>query len=168
MTIKQIMRYESINFLDTAPSTEVPVYALMNKGIESASVSSNATVNERTYIADKNASSSVTSLAKTLDVTQFAYKGDAVFDFVDDLFFKDEVGDGLKSNILQVFLYKSTGLTDVPAKLTPCIIQPDTHGGDGGEQLELAYNVLFSGDSVLGKVTLTDGVPVFTPDAVIP
>src|SRR5699024_8130627 len=116
---------------------------------------------ERHYIADKNATSETTGFAKTLDVTQFAYENDATFEFIDDLFFNDVVG--AKSNILQVYLYREDEGA-IPAKMTPVVIQQDSENVEGGDQKSYAYNVLFSGDSVTGTVTITDGTPVFTPD----
>lgn len=158
-----IMREKSINFLDTTPST-TPTWALMNKGIESAAVSYNANVTTRQFIADTTATQDVTGFAKQLDVTQWAYKGDATFEFIDDLFFNDAKGPQAYTNMLQVFPYRmeTESLTGIPAKLQPVTIQLDSHGGDGGDQLQLGYNVLFRGDAVIGTVNIVAGVPTFT------
>lgn len=162
-----IMREKAINFLDVTPSA-TPTWALMNKGIESASVSYNANVTTRQFIADATASQDVTGFAKQLDVTQWAYKGDATFEFIDDLFFNDAKGVNAYTDMLQVFPYRLEveSSTGIPAKLQPVTIQLDSHGGDGGDQLQLGYNVLFRGDATIGTVNIVDGVPTFTPAVV--
>lgn len=158
------MREKSINFLDTTPSGASRTWALMNKGIESAATSYNATTQSRHFIADANATQDVTGFAKQLDVTQFAYEGDSTFTYIDNLFFNDAKGADADTNLLQVFLYKAPVGGAYPAKQQPVTIQLDSHGGDGGDQLQLGYNVLFKGDPIKGTVVLTDGVPVFTAD----
>ena len=162
MAIEAVMREKAINFLDVTPETSHK-WALMNKGIESASVAYNATTNTRHYIADANATTTYTGNAKQLDVTQYAYKGDDTFDYIDDLFYYDKKGSDTETNLLQVFLYRAAeGATSYPAKVQPVMVVLDTHGGDGGDQLQLGYNVMFNGDPKYGIVTITDGVPVFT------
>jgi len=165
MSINPVMREKTVNFLDTTPVGATRTWALMNKGIESASVSFNANVQTRQFIADATATQDVTGFVKQLDVTQWAYKGDATFDFIDTLFFNDAKGVDAYSSILQVFYYRSAteSLTGIPAKLQPVTIQLDSHGGDGGDQLQIGYNVLFRGDAVLGTVDIVAGVPTFTP-----
>lgn len=161
MTIRAIMSYESTNFLDVAKNG-TPNYALMNKGIESATVAYNPTTQERHFIADKNATSETTGFAKTLDVTQFAYEGDDTFEFIDEIFFNDTLN--AKSNLLQVYTYRENGDGTYDAKLTPVTIRQDSENVEGGDQKSYAYNVVFAGDSVTGTVTITDGKPVFTAD----
>jgi len=160
------MREKSLNFLDTTPAGLSRTWALMNKGIESAAISFNANVTTRQFIADATATQDVTGFAKQLDVTQWAYKGDATFEFIDDLFFNDAKGPAAYTNMLQVFKYRMEveGLTNIPAKLQPVTIQIDSHGGDGGDQLQLGYNVLFRGDAIKGTVDIVAGVPTFTPE----
>lgn len=166
--LKAIMGFESINFLDTTPKTEAHTWALMNKGIESGAVAYNAETDERHYIADKNATATVKAFARALDITQYAYKGDATFEYIDDLFYKEAIGGDAQTNLLQVFLYKAEDKTTaIPAKLTPVTVELGEHGVEGGEQLALSYNILFTGDSTNGTVTITEGVPVFTPDTPI-
>lgn len=165
MAIRPIMRYESINFLNTTPGTpETPTWALMNKGIESASVAYNSETDEKHYIADKTATKTVNSMTKELDVTQYAYLEDPTFEYIDDLFFNEAIGNDANTQILQVFLYKIDGVTAIPAKMSDVTIELGEHGGDGGAQLELAYNVLFTGDAVKGTVALVDGEPTFTAE----
>ena len=166
MAIQAIMREKAINFLDVAP-TGAEDWALMNKGIESATVAYNATTNTRHFIADENATSGVSGFAKQLDITQFAYEGDATFAYIDGLFFNDAKGADADTDMLQVYLHRAdeaTPLVAIPAKKQPVTIQLDSYGGDGGDQLQLGYNVLFRGDPIFGLVTLTDGVPVFTEE----
>lgn len=158
------MREQSTNFLNTTPKDEVKAWALMNKGIESSAVSYNATTTTRHYQADKNATQGVTGYAKQLDITQYAYKGDATFEYIDDLMFEDAKGADLETELLRVFNYRAEdgATSDIDAHLQPVILQLDSHGGDGGDQLQIAYNVLFNGDPIKGTVSLTNGVPVFT------
>ena len=163
------MSYESINFLDTTPTDDTNTWALMNKGIEGATVAFNTEVGEHHYIADKNATRNVQSIGKALDVTQFAYKDDPTFEFIDDLFFTEAIGAEAETNILEVFIYRADDPTGaIPAKLTPAIIELGEQAKEGGLQLAHSYNVLFSGDSVKGTVVITEGTPVFTPETTGP
>lgn len=164
MSIKAIMREKAINFLNTNPG-DTQTWALMNKGIESAAVSYNATTQSRHFIADSSADQEVTGFAKQLDVSQFAYEGDPTFEYIDSLFYNDAKGADANTEILQVFLYRQATGSAYPAKLQPVTIQLDSHGGDGGDQLSLGYNVLFKGDPIKGSVVITDGVPVFTAES---
>lgn len=166
--IQAILSDKSLNFLNVTPKAAAPTWALMNKGIESAEFAFNPKENERHYIADKSSTKETTGLSKALDTTQFAYKGDPVFEYVDDLIYNEAVGSDAKTQILQVFIYRADDLsatTAIPSKVSDVSISISSQTLTGGDQMQIGYNVNFSGDPTFGTADVVDGVPTFTKAA---
>lgn len=168
MTVKAIMSYEMAYFMNTAATGSTKEWSQVNTGVEAGSMANNPTVNVNHFIGNKSANKTVTGLDQSMPVEQLAYKGDGVFDFVDDLFFNQATGSDLETEILEVYLYKKTGVTDIPSRLFKAVISPNERGLEGGEQMTLSYDVNYSGDPVFGKTSITAGKPVFTEDPVLP
>lgn len=162
MTIKPVMSFDVALFMNVAEDKSTPEWARMNKGIEDTSVGYNATVNTNHFIGDKGATKTTTALDKSMGVTQLAFKGDKVFEFVDDIFFNDSIGDDATTEILEVYLYKVESDTAVPSKVYSAIISQNDLTITGGEQLTLAYDANYSGDATFGTSSIVDGAPVFT------
>ena len=153
-----IQREESLNFL------KVPTaWALINSGVESFSVDFNETINKRNYIGNKNAVAVGGGLDKSVGLTQFAHKGDVVFDFIDDIMFYEKSGAEAESELLEVFAYRAdTDAGPFPAKKSKVLISKGSNNsGDGGDQLSIAYDINFQGDPEIGTVTIVTGLPVF-------
>ena len=104
------------------------------------------------------------SYAPQIAVTQYCYKGDQVFDFVDSLRKKRAIGSDCETELLMVYIYDTEDDTTYAAEKQNVAIQVDTFGGTGGERNSIAYNVLFNGDPTIGTATITAGTPTFTAD----
>lgn len=157
--IEKILRDQYILFIDTTPSSTA-TWKPVGIGVTDLSISFNPQVETEQWILERNARSDHTSNQKQTTVTQKAYKNDPVFEFVEAG--RDELN--YKTHILEVDTWNGTGTTTVtyPAKKTDGIITVTSYMGDTGQ---IEYDLYFSGDAVEGTVTLTDGVPTFTPSA---
>lgn len=157
--IEKILRDQYILFIDTTPSSTA-TWKPVGIGVTDLSISFNPQVETEQWILERNARSDHTSNQKQTTVTQKAYKNDPVFEFVEAG--RDELN--YKTHILEVDTWNGTGTSTVtyPAKKTDGIITVTSYMGDTGQ---IEYDLYFSGDAIEGTVTLTDGVPTFTPSA---
>lgn len=157
--IEKILRDQYILFINTTPSGTA-TWKPVGIGVTDLSISYNPQVDTEKWILERNARSDHSSNQKQTTVTQKAYKNDPVFEFV-------EAGRDVlnyKTEILEVDTWNGTGTTTVvyPAKKSDGLITVTSYMGDTGQ---IEYDLYFSGDAVEGTVTLTDGVPTFTPSA---
>ena len=81
----RVKRSQFATFLNTTPNGDTATYARMGKGITSASVAYNPTVNDELYISEDGANKSLDSYAPSMASEQIAFAGDPVFDYVDSL-----------------------------------------------------------------------------------
>jgi len=160
-TPEAVKRSKFALFLNTTPaSTET--WSRMGKGIVDNSLSYGASVSSETFIHEDNANNNVDSYALNLPVTQYCYKGDAIFDFIDEIRQSRKTGTECETDILLVYLYDFTTATNVDhyaAEKNKVTIQIESFGGPGGQRNQIAYNVLFNGDPTPCTVTISDGVP---------
>lgn len=159
--VTAIKRSKLAEFLNVAPGTTQPTWARIGQGVAENSISYNANVVTETFIHQDNASNSVDSYAPQIPVTQYAYKGDKVFDFVDGLRKKRATGSDCETQLLIVYIYDTEDDTNYGAELNEVSIQVDSFGGTGGERNQIGYNILFNGDPTEGKATIAAGVPTF-------
>jgi hypothetical protein len=163
--VRAILSDKALLFMNVTPKGANPTWALMNKGIESAEIAYNPKEAERHFIADTSATKLTTGLAKTLDQTQYAYKGDEVFEYVDDLIFEEAIGDDAITQILEVFIYRTTDMSatsNIPSKVQNANISIASKTLTGGEQMQIGYNVNFSGNPSYGTASVVDGKAIFT------
>ncbi len=161
--VKAIKRSKFAEFLNTTPGS-TPTWARIGKGVSENTISYNANVVTETFIHEDNASNSVDSYAPQIPVTQYAYKGDPVFDYVDGLRKKRATGSECETQLLMVYIYDTDDDQTYVAERNEVAIQVDTYGGTGGERNQIGYNILFNGDPTTGTATITDGTPTFTAD----
>lgn len=160
--VEAVKRSKWAEFLNTTPSTTNPTWSRIGKGVSENEISYNANVVTETFIDQDNADNSVDSYAPQIPVTQYAYKGDPVYDFIDSLRKARATGTACETQLLLVNKYDANTAGDTfSAELQPVAIQIDTFGGAGGERLSIGYNILFNGDPTTGTVTIADGVPTF-------
>lgn len=156
MSGEAIKRQDSLIFLDVSENGTAD-WAWINEGVEEFGVEFNEDVERRHYIGNKNSSASSGSQEKGTSVTQFAHKGDKVFDYIDDIMYYERQGAEATTDLLEVFVYRSTdGKTDIPAKKSRVLITKGSHGGGGGEDLAIEYGIEFIGDPEFVKVTLAE------------
>ena len=158
---KAIKRSKIAEFINVG-TKETQKWARIGHGVAENTISYNANVVTETFIHQDNASNSVDSYAPQIPVTQYAYKGDEVFDYVDKLRKNRATGTECETQLLIVYVYDTEDNTSYGAELNDIAIQVDSYGGAGGERAQIAYNILFNGDPTQGTATLKDGTPTFT------
>lgn len=169
--VKKVKRTEFATFLNVGTKT-VPVWARMGKGITGQTVAYNPNVTEEQYINEESGTSSIESYKVNVPTPQTAYKGDKVFDFVDNIRRKRLVGAEAETEILFVYLYEKTvtgegqtAKTTYAAEKNSCAIQIDDFGGDAGNPVVLNYTVNLNGDPILGDAEMTNDGLSFVADA---
>ena len=98
--LTKIDRTEWADFLNTAPSAEQPTWAIIGVGIKDKGTDYNAEVSEEKWIINKNANKTIDSYALSSSVEQTAYKGDPVFEFIDE----EEMSS--QDNVKKVYILK--------------------------------------------------------------
>ena len=159
--MEKIKRSLFATFLNTTPG-ETETWARMGKGITSQNISYNPNVTTEQFIHEDNATSSVDSYAPTLDGTQTCYKGEPVFEYIDNLRQSRAVGSALETEVLFVYLYAGTEGA-FKAEKNKCVIQLGEYGGDGGGNVTMTYTVGLNGDPVVGTAAVSVGNVTFTP-----
>lgn len=157
--ITKVNRDEIATFLDTTPTGQSATYALLGTGITSFAIAYNPQITTEKWIIHRNATSSLDSNQKQGDVSQKIYKGDPCFEFVKGL--RDKTGGEVQVKILDVDTYDETTLGVYNAKLSNGIIAITNYGG---EDAVIEYTLYYNGDPVEGTVSISGGVPSFTPN----
>ena len=154
-SIEKIKRSQFLTFLDTTPSATNPTWKVLGIGITDYGIAFNPQVDTEKWIVEDNARTDHSSNQKQGSVTQKCYKGDAVFEFVNAG--RDQLN--YKSRVLDIDRWNGNGST-YPAKMNDVIITVTNYMG---ENAEIEYDIYYDGDAVEGTVTISDGVPSFTP-----
>lgn len=156
-----VKRSKFAQFLNTGTAAN-PVWKRFGTGIADNSVSYNASVTSETFIHEDMATNSIDSYAPSVPVTQYAYTGDGVFEFVDNIRYNGLTATDAESEVLFIDIYDATG-SSYRAYKQACAIQIDSFGGAGGQRLQIGYTVLLNGDPTLGSATINaNGEPTFT------
>lgn len=153
--IKKIERSQFLTYLDTTPSSTNPTWTVLGIGVTEYAIDYNPQVDTEKWIIENNARTIHNSNEKQGSVTQTAYKNDPLFEFV-------QAGrDALnyQTHILDIDAWNGTSST-YPAKMSNGKIVVTSYMG---ENAQIEYDLYYEGDPVVGTVTITDGVPTFTP-----
>lgn len=168
--VKKIKRTEFAAFLNVGTKT-LPVLTRMGRGITGQTVAYNPNVSEEQYIDEESGTSAIESYKVNVPTPQTAYKGDPVFDYIDNIRRKRLTGSDAETEIVFVYLYDktiteegNTVKTTYAAEKNNCAIQIDDFGGDAGNPVVLNYTVNLNGDPTLGKVEMTDDGLTFTAE----
>ena len=163
--MNKIDRTQWVDFLNTTPSEEKPNWAIIGVGITDKATDYNANVTEEKWIINKNATKTIEHYALTSGVEQTAYKGDLVFEFIDDIRYHLKTGSDAETTLLEIDKYSVTEKDTTPkyrARLWNVGIEI---GSNGGETAKINYTINYNGDPTFGTVTFENGVPTFTPQA---
>ena len=154
-TIEKIERNQFLTYLDTTPGNTNPTWKILGIGVTDYGISYNPQVETEKWIIEKNARSDHRSNQKQGSVSQTAYKNDPLFEFV------AEGRDVLnyKTHILDIDMWNGNGST-YPATLSDGKIVITQYMG---ENATIEYDLYYEGDKTEGSVTITNGVPTFTP-----
>lgn len=153
--LQKIERSQFLTFLDTTPSASNPTWKVLGIGITDYGISYNPQVDTEKWIIEDNARSDHSSNQKQGSVSQKCYKGDPVFEFVQAG--RDKLN--YKTHILDIDRYNGSNGT-YPAKMSDGKIAITQFMN---ENAVIEYDLYYDGDEIEGTVTITDGVPVFTP-----
>ena len=155
--IEKIKRSQFLTFLDTTPSGNSRTWAIVGVGVDEYSQAFNPQVDTEKWIIEDNARNDHTSNQKQGSVTQKCYKNDPAFEFVADG--RDQLN--YKTHILDIDTWNGTGTgssATYPAKMSDGLVAITSYSGE-----EIEYDLYYDGDPTEGTVTITNGVPTFTP-----
>lgn len=153
--ITKIDRDEFVTFLDITPTASSASWKVLGVGITDYGISYNPQVDQEKWIIEKNARNIHSSNQKQGSISQTCYKGDDVFEFV--AAGRDKLN--YKTHILDIDMWNGNNNV-YPAKMSDGLIGITQFMN---ENAVIEYDLYYDGDSVEGTVTITDGVPTFTP-----
>lgn len=149
-TIKKIDRDEGLlTFLDVTPDSTA-TYKVLGIGITDYGISYNPQVDSEKWIIEKNARQVHSSNEKQGSVSQTAYKGDPVFEFVADG--RDKLN--YTTHILDVDVWDGTesgGTITAPAKLSDGMVAVTQYMSETGT---IEYDLYYLGDATEGTATI--------------
>lgn len=160
-----VKRSQMAHFLNVEPKESTPTWARFAEGHESLSTSYNPETETTQYIHQDTGTTYLKNYALSIDTTQIAHKGDAIFDFVDDLSFRLAVAGDSITDYLEVRIYNATGsdLTAIPARLFKVAVSVTSEGDAATDPLSREYTLSAQGDPVPG--TFNIDTLTFTPAA---
>jgi len=155
--IEKIKTSQYLKFLDITPSSSA-TWKIVGVGITEASTAYNPQVDTEQWIIEDTARSNHSSNQKQLSITQKCYKGDDVFEFINDG--RDKLN--YVAHVLEIDTWDEVSTGNYSAKKSDCLITVNSYSGD-----EIEYTLYFNGDPVTGTATITSGTPSFTPSVSI-
>jgi hypothetical protein len=153
-SIEKIKRSQFLTFLDTTPSGNSRTWAIVGVGVDEYATEYNPQVDTEKWIIEDNARNDHTSNQKQGSVKQKCYKNDPAFEFVANG--RDKLN--YKTHILDIDTWNGTESATFPAKMSDGLVAITSYSGE-----EIEYDLYYDGDPTEGTVTITDGVPTFTP-----
>ncbi len=145
----KVKRSQFKTFLNTG-TTQAPTWSLLGDGITSGSISYNPQTAEEIYIHQDSGTTEVESYKPNMPVEATVIKGDAAFDFIDNLRRTRAVLTAAHAEIVNVWLYEPPTAGAYPAEKQAVSIQIDEFGGDGGAAAKIKYTINYLGDPVAG------------------
>lgn len=148
-----------MTFLDVTPDENSMTLEVLGIGITDYGIAYNPQVDQEKWIIEKNARNVHSSNQKQGSVSQTAYKGDPVFEFVE----KGRDVLNYKTHIVDVDIFAGEGGV-YPAKMTDGLIAITQFMN---ENAVVEYDLYYDGDAITGTVTFnaSTGKAEFTPTA---
>ena len=163
--LERISHTSKIDFLNITPTATTPKWAIMGTAITSIENHYGAKTSDEHWVIETNERHSLDGYSLGADLEQVAYKGDGVFEFVDDIMYYMKKGNDCETTKLEVYKYRVDESEETPkydARLLKVLIVPDTDSREGGNALKVKYKIQAQGDPTFGTVTFNNGVPTFT------
>ena len=154
-----------VKFLNTKPKETTPTWSMIGIGITANENSYGAKISDEHWITENNERHSLDGYSLGSDIDQIAYKGDGVFEFVDDIMYHMKKGSDCETTMLEIYKYRVDETEVTPkydARLLKVLIVPDTDSIEGGAALKVKYKIQALGDPTFGTVIFNNGVPTFT------
>ena len=164
LNLRKINRDEWQDLLDINPSGETPSWKIIGVGVTDKSTDYNAEKTEEKWIIERTKRTAIDSYGPSSGVEQTAYKGDEVFEFIDNIRYRMLTGTEAQTHLLEVDKYSVTNEESTPtyrARMWDVAIEISSNGG---ETAKIKYNIDYSGDPTFGTVTFNKGVPTFSPE----
>lgn len=143
--LEQVMRPDMLVFMKVSALKN----ALIGMGVEEQMLSYNPKTNTKGYIHQLGSTTSVAGYEASLNAPTEGWKGDPVFDYVDNLAIEFAVGSQLQTDIIIVYPYRDNVATKHDA-----VIVINEKGGPHGEMLSLNYDIHLNGDPILGTAVV--------------
>ncbi len=162
--LEKINREDLVDFLNVKPKESNPSWAIIGVGITDKATDYNTEKTEEKWIINKNKNVTIDSYGLSSGVEQTCYKGDEVFEFIDDIRYRLKTGADAQTTLLEVDKYSVTDEETTPkyrARLWTVAIEITSHGG---ETAKINYTFNYVGDPTFGTVTFVDGVPTFAEE----
>ena len=162
--LEKIARESLVEFLNVKPKEVSPSWAIIGVGITDKSIDYNAEKTEEKWIIHKYKNVTVDSYGLTSGVEQTCYKGDEVFEFIDEIRFRLKTGAEAETTLLEIDKYSVDETGDTPkyrARLWTVSIEISSNGGDTAK---INYTINYTGDPTFGTVTFAEGVPTFAAE----
>jgi len=144
-----VARMKQAIFLNVAPTSSAD-YQLLGKGVSELSIEYNAQTTTEQDIISATASTEITGYQPTAPLSQKVDKGDAVFEFINDIRVKRKVLGDAATDIVLVDLWDTESSGAYPAEKQNVSISIDSYGGPATDPLSISYTVNFRGDSTIG------------------
>ena len=162
--LEKINREDLVDFLNVKPSAVSPSWAIIGVGITDKATDYNTEKTEEKWIINKNKNVTIDGYGLNSGVEQTCYKGDEVFEFIDDIRYRLKTGADAQTTLLEIDKYSVTDEKTKPkyrARLWTVAIEITSHGG---ETAKINYTINYVGDPTFGTVTFADGVPTFVEE----
>ncbi|MFR7544540.1 MAG: hypothetical protein ACLUWN_01130 [Clostridia bacterium] len=159
--IEKINREDWVEFLNTSKEGSSETWSIIGVGITDKSIEYNAETTEEKWIIEGNKRKTVDSYGLSSGVEQTAYKGDPVFDYVDNIRYRLLKGKDAETTLLEIDKYSAIGedsAVKYRARKWKVGIEISSNGGDSAK---VNYNINYLGDPTFGTVTFSEGTPTF-------
>lgn len=150
----KIKRSQIAVFINTGTKV-APVWSLIGDGVTEQTIAYNPQTSEEVYIHQDSGNTNIESYRPTIPTPMTAIKGDAVFDFIDNIRRSRKVLADAESEACMVYLYEDAVEGKYPAEKNACSIQIDDFGGPGGESAKINFTLNLNGDPETGTFSPT-------------
>ena len=158
----KITRSQFVTYLNTTPKEDTANWALLGVGVTGYAISYNPQVTTEKWIIHESATSSLDSYQRAGDVSQKCYKGDPIFEYMNELRRTAATGSKVQTEILDIDRYDGTEAGAYKATKSEAIIAISSYMG---EDAVIEYTIHYNGDPVQGTVTFADETPTFVEEA---
>lgn len=154
--MEKVMRYQTADYLNVGTS-DAPEWALMGVGFNSLDESPNAQTDQKTYINQKNSSSSVVGYEPQFPFDADFIKDETAIKTLWDIARNRKTGSDAELEYVRVDLYDpdSTTTGTYPARKFTVSVEVSDMKGDGGDPQTLSGNLNQVGDHIDGTFDTT-------------
>lgn len=157
----KLAREALMHYIDSSFGTDTATWFLIGKDIDDMSVELNPdTETTKNILGETTVKDNGYEPSMSAD-PYYANPEDSIYKKLVDIAMNRIKGDKCKTHILEVII-KDTVETTHQAWVEDVIVKPQSYGGDTSG-VSIPFDVLFDGNRKEGTVTITSGVPKFTP-----